>query len=267
MPELPEVEVTRLSLQPALVGARIDAARLGKPLRWPLGVDPAALVGQRIRSVERRAKYLLVGLDHGRLLIHLGMSGSLGFAVAGSPAGAHDHFELQTDRVTVRLNDPRRFGAVVYERHGGESKLLAGLGLEPSDPAFGGEHLRQQWRGKRVAVKQALLSGDAVVGAGNIYACEALFRAAIRPQTPAGRLSLARCDRLADAVRSVLSEAIAAGGSTLRDFSNAHGEAGHFQAAASVYGREGQPCLRCGASIRLLRQGQRSTYYCVGCQH
>ncbi len=266
MPELPEVEVTRQTLLPSLLGARIEAVRLGKPLRWPLGVAPQRLVGQRIHAIERRAKYLLMRLDVGQLMFHLGMSGSLGFASPGSPAAAHDHFELATDRATVRLNDPRRFGAVIYEAGGSPSPLLARLGLEPFDDAFNGHHLRQVWRGKRLSVKQALLSGDAVVGAGNIYACEALFRAGIHPRTAAGRLSLARCERLADAVRGVLAEAIRAGGSTLRDFSNAHGEAGVFQTVAAVYGRNDQPCVRCGAALRLVRQGQRATYYCAACQ-
>lgn len=266
MPELPEVEVTRQTLLPSLLGARIEAVRLGKPLRWPLGVAPQRLVGQRILGIDRRAKYLMMRLDDGRLMLHLGMSGSLAFASPGSPATAHDHFELATDRATVRLNDPRRFGAVVFEASGTASPLLARLGLEPFEDAFTGAHLRRVWRGKRLSVKQALLSGDAVVGAGNIYACEALFRAGIHPRTAAGRLSLARCERLAQAVRGVLSEAIQAGGSTLRDFSNAHGEAGVFQTVAAVYGRKGQACPRCGAVVRLVRQGQRATYYCAGCQ-
>lgn len=266
MPELPEVEVTRQTLVPTLTGARIQLVRLGKPLRWPLGVDASQLQGQTIHAIERRAKYLLLRLDQGQLLIHLGMSGSLAFAQPGSPAGLHDHFELQTSRATVRLNDPRRFGAVVYEAKSGSSALLGRLGLEPFDPAFDGAHLRRVWQGKRLAVKQALLAGDAVVGAGNIYACEALFRAGINPRTQAGRLGLRRCERLAQAVRDVLAQAIASGGSTLRDFSNAHGEAGMFQTVAKVYGRAGQACLRCGAEVRHIRQGQRSTFYCAVCQ-
>jgi formamidopyrimidine-DNA glycosylase len=269
MPELPEVETTRRSFAERIEGATVTAVRLGKPLRWPLGCDAAMLVGQRIGSAGRRGKYLWLPVGEGGLLMHLGMSGSLAFGEHRAEPGAHDHFDLATDRGTLRLTDPRRFGAVVWSAGldaDPARKLVAGLGLEPFDPAFGGEHLHRALRGRRVAIKQALLAGDIVVGAGNIYACEALFEAGIDPRTPAGRVSRPRCDRLADAIRRILAQALALGGSTLRDFRDAHGMAGSFQQHAAVYGRAGQPCLACATPVRRIVQAQRSTFFCPHCQ-
>jgi formamidopyrimidine-DNA glycosylase len=236
--------------------------RLGKPLRWPLGCEPPALVGRSVGEVHRRGKYLWVAFDEGGLLMHLGMSGSLAFAPQAGPPGAHDHFDLVTTHGTLRLTDPRRFGAVVWSpglQHGMAAKLLAGLGLEPFDDAFNGDHLHRALRSRNVAIKLALLGGEIVVGAGNIYACEALFVAGIDPRTAARRVSRARCAKLADAVRHTLARALNFGGSTLRNFRDAHGASGAFQFHVDVYGREGQPCHRCGAA-------QRSTYFCPGCQ-
>jgi formamidopyrimidine-DNA glycosylase len=269
MPELPEVEVTRQSFADRIRGARVQAVRLGKPLRWPLGCAPESLVAQAVGEVTRRGKYLWLALDRGGLLMHLGMSGSLAFGGRSAAPGPHDHFDLVTARGTLRLTDPRRFGAVVWSPAldtGAAAKLLAGLGLEPFDPAFDGAHLHTALRGRRVAIKQALLGGAIVVGAGNIYACEALFEAGIDPRTRGDRVSLARCERLAAAVRSTLAQAVELGGSTLRNFRDAHGMAGEFQNQARVYGREGLPCLRCNGSIRRIVQGQRATYFCPGCQ-
>ncbi len=269
MPELPEVEVTRLSFADRIKGARISAVRLGKPLRWPLGCAPESLVSQAVGEVSRRGKYLWLATDRGGLLMHLGMSGSLAFDGPQGPPGPHDHFDLVTSRGTLRLTDPRRFGAVVWSPAidaGAAARLLANLGLEPFDPAFTGAHLHAALRGRRVAIKQALLGGAIVVGAGNIYACEALFEAGIDPRTRGDRVSLARCERLAAAVRSTLARALETGGSTLRNFRDAHGMAGAFQLQARVYGREGQTCLRCAGSVRRIVQGQRATYFCAGCQ-
>jgi formamidopyrimidine-DNA glycosylase len=274
MPELPEVEVTRRSFCDRIRGARVTAVRLGKPLRWPLGVEPQALLAHTVGEVARRGKYLwlplaLEGGDAGGLLLHLGMSGSLAFAEQPGDAGAHDHFDLVTTRGTLRLTDPRRFGAVVWSASRAEGmagRLLAGLGMEPFDPAFDGAYLHAALRRRRVAVKLALLGGDIVVGAGNIYACEALFAAGIDPRTRSDRLSRPRSERLARAVRDTLGEALALGGSTLRDFRDAHGLEGRFQAQARVYGRAGQPCGACGSPIRRLVQGQRSTFFCPACQ-
>jgi len=269
MPELPEVEVTRLSFADRIEGARVTAVRLGKPLRWPLGVAAERIVERTVGAVSRRGKYLWLPLDDGGLLMHLGMSGSLSFASVAAQPGPHDHFDLVTGRGTLRLTDPRRFGAVVWSPAldaGAAGRLLAGLGLEPFDERFDGAWLHAALRQRRVAVKAALLGGDIVVGAGNIYACEALFEAGIDPRTRSDRLSRVRCHSLARAVRDTLARAVETGGSTLRDFRDAHGIAGRFQLHARVYGREGQACVRCGTTVRRIVQGQRSTFFCPGCQ-
>jgi len=269
MPELPEVEVTRLSLAERIRGARVTGVRLGKPLRWPLGCTPESLVERTVGVVSRRGKYLWFALDEGGLLVHLGMSGSLAFERQAAAPGTHDHFDLATTRGTLRLTDPRRFGAVVWSAaldQAPAARLLASLGLEPFDSAFDGAFLRRALLGRRVSIKQALLAGDVVVGAGNIYACEALHEAGIDPRTPAGRVGPARCERLAAAIRGTLQRAVALGGSTLRDFRDAHGMAGAFQNEARVYGRAGEACRRCGATVRRIVQAQRATYFCPGCQ-
>ena len=272
MPELPEVEVTRLSFAARIAGARVLEARLGKPLRWPLGRPVAALAGRTVRGVRRRGKYLLLDLDQGLLLLHLGMSGSLNFAPALPPPGAHDHFDLLTSQGTLRLHDPRRFGAVVYasaEDDPVAQKLLGRLGMEPLTDGAGGFDLAAFQAGlkrRQTVIKQVLLAGDLVVGVGNIYASEALFLAGIRPTVRAAKLSRPRAARLYTAIREVLARAVAKGGSTLRDFSSASGETGYFQLEAMVYGREGQRCRACGTPIKALRQGQRSTFFCPLCQ-
>lgn len=269
MPELPEVEVTRLSFTERIAGARIDAVALGKPLRWPLGCEPQLLLGQQVLAVRRRGKYLLLDLSAGLLLVHLGMSGSVSFGAALGPAGKHDHFDLVTSQGTLRLHDPRRFGAVVHAR--GESdaaaqKLLGRLGVEPLSEAFDAVRFHQALQARKSPIKQVLLAGQVVVGVGNIYACEALFLAGIRPTTRACAISKPRAALLHQAIRQVLARAVARGGSTLRDFSNAHGEAGHFQLDAMVYGRAGLSCKVCAGPVKTIRQGQRSTFYCIGCQ-
>jgi formamidopyrimidine-DNA glycosylase len=269
MPELPEVEVTRLSFADRIAGSRIEAVRLGKPLRWPLGVEPATLVGRMVRGVRRRGKYLLVDLDRGVLLLHLGMSGSLRFDGALPEAALHDHFDLVTSRGVLRLNDPRRFGAVVYadaEAAPAAVKLLGGLGVEPLGEHFDADAFHAGLQRRKAPVKQVLLAGDLVVGVGNIYASEALFLAGIRPTLPAAKISRPRAARLHAAIREVLARALEKGGSTLRDFSNAFGESGYFQLQAMVYDRAGEPCRVCGTPIRMIRQGQRATYFCQRCQ-
>lgn len=274
MPELPEVEVTRRSFAERIRGAEVLSAQLGKPLRWPLGLDVDELRGGVVGEVVRRGKYLWLPLEvpggrAGGLLIHLGMSGSLAFTWSAGEPGPHDHFELGTTRGVLRLTDPRRFGAVIWGPSLGEgmpAKLLAGLGLEPFDAALDAVHFHAALQGRRVAIKQALLAGDIVVGAGNIYACEALFRAGIDPRLSAGKLSRPRAARLLQEVKAVLAEAIEQGGSSLRDFRDAHGSQGHFQLATQVYGREGQACRSCGAPVRRIVQAQRSTFFCGTCQ-
>ncbi|MFZ4649076.1 MAG: bifunctional DNA-formamidopyrimidine glycosylase/DNA-(apurinic or apyrimidinic site) lyase [Rubrivivax sp.] len=284
MPELPEVEVTRRTISPGLLGATVLGARLGKPLRWVLGCTPQHLVGRRVGAALRRGKYIWLPLSptagpagapesgqQGGLLLHLGMSGSLALhdhAPAPAP-GPHDHFDLVTTQGTLRLRDPRRFGAVVWSPGLDEppaAALLARLGPEPFDPALDDARFHALLKQRRAPIKAVLLSGQAVVGAGNIYACEALFRAGIDPRTAAHRLSRPRAARLLQAVRETLQEALQLGGSTLRDFRDAHGMDGAFQDQAAVYGREGQPCTRCAAPVRRIVQAQRATYYCRACQ-
>lgn len=278
MPELPEVEVTRRSVAAAVEGAQVLGAALGKPLRWPLGCDPDDLTGRRIGSLQRRGKYIWMPLTApegrptvgaGGLLWHLGMSGSLGWHERLAPPGPHDHFDLSTTRGALRLHDPRRFGAVVWSAALDQppaAGLLARLGAEPFDDSLTAAAFWQALRRRRVAIKPLLLAGDIVVGAGNIYACEALFRAGIDPRTRADRLSQARAESLLASVRATLAQALALGGSTLRDFMDAHGMDGAYQAQAAVYGREGQPCPRCTRPVIRLLQAQRSTYFCAGCQ-
>lgn len=269
MPELPEVEVTRRGFADRIIGARIDAVRVGKPLRWELGIDPAFLVGRTVKAVRRRGKYLLVDLDSGLLLMHLGMSGSLRFDASLPPSGAHDHFDLATNQGVLRLNDPRRFGAVVYVDHEASPlarKLLGGLGMEPLGEAFDFDAFLAGMRRRKAPVKQVLLAGEVVVGVGNIYASEALFAAGIRPTLAASRISRPRALRLHAAIREILARAVERGGSTLRDFSNTDGQSGYFQLEANVYGRAGEPCRVCASPIRQVRQGQRSTYFCPNCQ-
>jgi formamidopyrimidine-DNA glycosylase len=277
MPELPEVEVTRRGIDAPLRGANVLAVRLGKPLRWPLGTRPEDLVGSQVGPVQRRGKYLWLPLagagappgTRGGLLMHLGMSGSLSLHGAAAPPGPHDHFDLVTSRGTLRLNDPRRFGAVVWAPAldaDPAAKLLDKLGLEPFDAALTPAVFHAALAQRRASIKSVLLGGDVVVGAGNIYACEALFVAGIHPRQRADRISRPRAARLLAAVRDTLARALELGGSTLRDFSDAHGVSGAYQATAAVYGREGLPCARCGGTVRRFVQQQRATYCCPGCQ-
>ncbi len=281
MPELPEVEVTRQGIDGPLRAARVLALRLGKPLRWPLGAAPEQLLGRTLGPVQRRGKYLWLPLyaaagDWERddaaapgLLMHLGMSGSLALLAAAPGPGPHDHFDLVTTRGTLRLNDPRRFGAVVWSPAltlPPAATLLRRLGPEPFDPALTPERFHAALQRHRAPLKTVLLSGVAVVGAGNIYACEALFQAGIHPGLRSDKLSRPRAARLLQALRDTLGRALALGGSTLRDFSDAHGISGAYQHHAAVYGREGLDCARCGGLVRRVVQAQRSTYFCGGCQ-
>jgi formamidopyrimidine-DNA glycosylase len=276
MPELPEVEITRLSFAERIAGAQVLAVRVGAPLRWPLGCRPANLVGRTVGAVTRRGKYLWLPLEghaagRGGLLVHLGMSGSLAFNAADQTAvvGKHDHFDLVTTRGILRLTDPRRFGAVVWSAAidtAPASTLLARLGLEPFDEALTPSTFHAALRRRQVAVKTALLAGDVVVGAGNIYACEALFAAGIDPRLRCNRLSRPRAERLLASVRTTLARALELGGSSLRDFRDTHGIDGAYQLEARVYGREGQPCPHCGGRVRRIVQAQRSTFFCPRCQ-
>jgi len=269
MPELPEVEVTRLSFADRIAGASVVSVTMGKPLRWALGCAPARLAGQLVLGVRRRGKYLLIDLSDGLLLVHLGMSGSLVFARHLPAPGKHDHFEMQTSQGCLRLNDPRRFGAVVYARSQSDpvaQKLLGHLGVEPLDETFSLPDFQEALKSRQTAIKQVLLGGEVVVGVGNIYASEVLFLAGIRPTLKACKISRPRAALLHAAIVEVLTRAVEKGGSTLRDFSNAQGEKGYFQLEAMVYDRAGLPCRRCESPLRRIMQGQRSTFYCSCCQ-
>ena len=328
MPELPEVEITRRGLAAHLTGLTVaDVVIRNAPLRWPLPKNlPKLLRGQAIRALRRRGKYLLVGFDHGTLILHLGMSGSLRILPADTPPEKHDHFDLvlgnehgkeappesetyhariphptplpvpaggipaasgsqaartgekgeganeslrefHVNGTLMRLRDPRRFGAVLW--HDGDVRahpLLAGLGPEPLDEGFDAHYLYQATRGRSVSIKQCIMDSHIVVGVGNIYANEALFRAGIKPQLAAAKLSLPRCAKLVEEIRATLTEAIRHGGSSLRDFVDVAGQPGYFQQHYWVYGRGGEPCRKCGAPVKQIRQGQRSSFYCGNCQ-
>jgi formamidopyrimidine-DNA glycosylase len=271
MPELPEVEVTRQGIAGPLHGARVLGVRLGKPLRHPLGCSPDALAGTTIDGVQRRGKYLWLqfAAGAGGLLLHLGMSGSLALLERPGAPGPYDHFDLVTSRGTLRLTDPRRFGAVLWScaiDRDPAARLLARLGAEPFDPSLDAARFHQALRARKAAIKAVLMGGGVIVGAGNIYACEALFEARVDPRTRCDRISRPRAGALLDALRSVLRSAVRAGGTTLRDYRNARGAQGGFQFVAKVYGREAQPCLRCGGRVRRVTQAQRSTFFCPGCQ-
>ncbi|BDV41979.1 formamidopyrimidine-DNA glycosylase [Geotalea uraniireducens] len=270
MPELPEVETTRRGIAPHLTGRTIVAvvarvAKLRQP--FPAGLNER-LVGRTITTVERRAKYLLLRCDCGTLLIHLGMSGSLRIVPTTQPATKHDHFDLLLDNGTsLRFRDPRRFGLVLWtEDDPFTLPPLAGIGPEPLTDVFDGHYLQRCGAKRRLAVKLLVMDNRVVVGVGNIYANEALFRAGIRPDRPSASLDADDYRKLAATVKSVLLEAIAAGGTTLQDFTDSDGAPGYFALRLAVYGRDGKPCPTCGTPISLSRLGGRSTFFCARCQ-
>jgi formamidopyrimidine-DNA glycosylase len=270
MPELPEVETTRRGLVAHMEGVRIDHAVVReRRMRLPIPrALPQCVAGLTIRALTRRAKYLLLDCGAGTLIVHLGMSGRLWLVDKDTPVEKHDHFDLVlANGKVVRLRDPRRFGLVLWQtgdvlRH----PLLASLGPEPLSADFNGAALYNVTRKRGAAIKLVIMDSHVVVGVGNIYASEALFRAGISPRVAARRLTRERCDVLANTIRETLSEAIVAGGSSIRDYVGSDGMAGNFQSHFAVYDREGQPCNRCGTTIKRLQQGQRSTFYCRQCQ-
>jgi len=269
MPELPEVEITRRGIEPFILGRTITGVAVRNPnLRWRVPRNIARdVVGQEVKRVLRRGKYLLFECTGGWLILHLGMSGSLRVIDARTPPREHDHLDLVFGDTALRLRDPRRFGAVLWQRGNIEAHpLLARLGVEPLGDAFSTEFLYRMTRGRRAGIKQVLMNARIVVGIGNIYANEGLFRAGIHPRTRSGSLSRPRCARLVEAVRGTLRAALAAGGSSLRDFVHSDGASGYFQQQYCVYGRAGLPCRACGAPIRVARLGQRSSFYCAKCQ-
>ena len=270
MPELPEVETTRRGLAPYVSGQRITAVRIRDArLRWPVSPRVATQpCGQLIHGVTRRAKYLLINLDRGTIIIHLGMSGSLRLASGNEPPRTHDHIEIELDNgLVLRLHDPRRFGSVHFTAADPlQHRLLSSLGVEPLTDAFTATVLKQHAGTRRVAVKNFIMDARIVVGVGNIYASESLFLAGIHPTRPAGRISLNRYEGLVAAIRDVLSKAIEQGGTTLRDFVNGVGEPGYFAQSLCVYGRAQQPCTICGSPISSRVIAQRNTFFCARCQ-
>lgn len=270
MPELPEVETTRRGIEPHVCGQRVcDVIVRQARLRWPVPRHlRRTLSGQMIRAVGRRAKYLLLNTDAGTAILHLGMSGSLRVIDAEVPPQPHDHVDIVLgQRTALRLRDPRRFGAVLWQAKDPLAHpLLQGLGPEPLSDGLDGVYLYRRSRGRRVAVKDFIMNSRIVAGVGNIYASEALFVAGIHPRRAAGRIGSARYQRLTEGIKQVLQEAIACGGTTLRDFLRADGKPGYFRNQLRVYERAKQPCIVCGAPIRLAVQGQRATYYCPQCQ-
>lgn len=269
MPELPEVETTRLGILDAVQNHHILKVQVHQPrLRWPVPAELADMEGEQVSAVTRRGKYLLLHTRAGTALIHLGMSGSLRLASPGTPRKPHDHAEITLDSgLILRLHDPRRFGCLLWLTSPPEEHpLLASLGPEPLEPGFDGNWLFEQSRGRSVPVKSLIMDSHVVVGVGNIYANEALFRAGIHPLRASGRISATRYDRLAEEIRTILAYAIQRGGTTLRDFVNSQGEPGYFQLELDAYGRAGEPCNRCGALMKEIRLGGRSTVFCSRCQ-
>ena len=269
MPELPEVETSRRGIEPHLVGQPIvDVTIRNRKLRWPVSKDvDRHLPGETITSVDRRAKYLLINTTGGTAILHLGMSGHLTIVDRDAPASIHDHVDIGLGSGhALRLRDPRRFGSLHWSDDPHHHWLLKDLGPEPLGDEFGGEYLWRRSRGRRVAVKQFIMNANVVVGVGNIYASESLFLAGINPKRAAGRIARPRYEALAEAIGNVLQRAIRAGGTTLRDYYGGFGEAGWFQQELDVYGREDEPCHRCGRPVTAIVQGQRATYYCKNCQ-
>lgn len=268
MPELPEVEVTRRGIVASLIGRKITGVSVRvERLRYPVPATlPHLLEGRSLIDVARRGKYLLLNFDSGTLLVHLGMSGSLCLQPQGAPANKHDHFDINFGTTMLRFHDPRRFGTLLWLDHPASHALLASLGIEPLSPEFTARRLFAVTRGKRMSIKQALMDNHLVVGIGNIYASESLFRAGIDPRTPAGRISHKRYARLVPEIRATLEAAIAAGGSSLRDYVASDGRPGYFQQQYFVYQRTEEPCRVCGSPVRSLRQAGRTTFYCPRCQ-
>jgi formamidopyrimidine-DNA glycosylase len=270
MPELPEVETTLRGISPHVTGQTILELVLRTPkLRWPLDDSLCRLLpGQKILKAERRAKYLLLYCERGTLILHLGMSGVLRIIPAGTTEQKHDHIDLIfTNGQALRFTDPRKFGVFTYTDEAPDlHKCLASLGPEPLSNDFTGADLYRRSRGKKQAIKPFIMDQNTVVGVGNIYASEALYRAGIYPMRQAGRVGLKRYEKLVEDIKDILQQAIAAGGTTISDFRQTDGRPGYFDQQLQVYGRPGQPCLHCGSAINCCRLGQRSTFYCPQCQ-
>ena len=269
MPELPEVETTCRGIEPHTKGKIVTAVVVRQPkLRWNVPEEIQSLVGQTIDSISRRSKYVLLGSKAGTVMIHLGMSGSLRVVDEMLAPDKHDHVDVVLDSgKALRLHDPRRFGAVLWTTENTDDhKLISHLGPEPLTNAFGFEHLHKIAHNRSMSVKQFIMDGKVVVGVGNIYASESLFMAGISPKRAANKISKQRYELLTKCIKEVLARAIEQGGTTLRDFVQAEGKPGYFQQQLNVYGRAGEKCLVCGSIIKQIKQAQRSTFYCSGCQ-
>lgn len=269
MPELPEVETTRLGLLPYVLQQRITQIQIRQPqLRWPVSAEVAELLpGQVIADLKRRGKYLLFVTPVGCQLVHLGMSGSLRLVQPAEVWRKHDHIEWTlASGNALRFHDPRRFGAVLWAVDPDQHPLLAQLGPEPLTSEFTAEGLYQQAHGRRIAIKSLIMDSHLVVGVGNIYASEALFVAGIDPASPAGSISLPRLRLLVTAIQRSLAAAIQQGGTTLRDFVNGQGQPGYFQQQLQVYGRAGLPCVQCKTTLRAIKINQRTSAWCPNCQ-
>ena len=270
MPELPEVETTLRGISTHVEGKRIKAIVVRQPrLRWPVPKSVEQAIGHRVNGIRRRAKYLLLDTDVGSIVLHLGMSGSLTIQPFGKTVQKHDHLDIVfEDGNCLRLNDPRRFGACLWQDVSRpQLELLQNLGPEPLSDAFEGDHLYQLSRRRSLAVKNFIMTNAVVVGVGNIYANEALFRSGIDPRRAAGKIGRGRYHLLGDQIKDVLAEAIEQGGTTLRDFFGADGKPGYFRIRLKIYGRADEPCQKCNTTIRSVRIGQRNTFYCPRCQH
>ncbi len=268
MPELPEVEVTRMGIEPHIKGRKVVQVdvRNGR-LRWPVPEQVQLLVGQQVLSVERRAKYLLINTAVGTAILHLGMSGKLRCIGKDTPLQKHDHIDIVFDNdIVMRFNDPRRFGAMLWHEGDGVHSVLSHLGPEPFDDAFSADYLYQLSRGKQSAIKQFIMDNKVVVGVGNIYANESLFKAGIHPKLAAGKVSKKRYEALTPIIIDTLKRAIAQGGTTLKDFAQSDGKPGYFAQELLVYGRKGEACVNCQSVLKEIRLGQRSTVFCPQCQ-
>lgn len=268
MPELPEVETTLRGLEPHLLGQKISSLLIRQPkLRWPVPDEIASLENATIQSLQRRAKYLIISTDKGHMIWHLGMSGSMRILPATEADEKHEHIKLIfSNGSSLRYKDPRRFGALLFTRTDPlNHPLITGLGPEPLSDDFNAQMLHQQSRNRKTAIKNLIMDSHVVVGIGNIYACESLFLSAINPKTASGRISLQRLERLVQAIKSVLRQAIKQGGTTLQDFTQTDGKPGYFSQSLNVYGNKGS-CPTCDNDIKRFTQGQRSTFYCSHCQ-
>ncbi len=269
MPELPEVETTRRGIKPYIQDQIVTQVIVRQArMRWPIPLSLHDMEGQKILSVKRRGKYLLLETSQGTAILHLGMSGSLRVVDAGSAHEKHDHVDIAfANNKAIRLRDPRRFGAVLWTVDDPlQHKLIRSLGPEPLSDNFDADYLYTQSRGRTVSIKQFIMNGHVVVGVGNIYACESLFKAGISPKKAAGKVSKKRYKKFVAMIKDVLAHAIEQGGTTLKDFVQAEGKPGYFQQQLNVYGRTDEACSVCGSPIKKITQGQRSTFYCAKCQ-